>query len=109
MNIIEVQTEILTKLSQIIHDESDSLYQEASCQFTYMPDYDVVKLYFEFRKNNQSVNRGISSENTERACDLAEELRDIMKSHTGGEWTSFTLTLDAVGQAKSKFQYPEKT
>jgi hypothetical protein len=30
-----------------------------------------------------------------------------MKAHTGGEWTSFTLTLDANGKAHTKFHYPD--
>ena len=39
--------------------------------------------------------------------ELIPKLHSMMKSHTGGEWTSFTLTLNKDGKAHTKFHYPE--
>jgi len=101
------QAEILNELSQILHDEADKGYSNTFCEYTFMPEYDTIKSRFNFHKDGERINRALSTGLPSRNRDLVQELRTLMKEHTGGEWTSFTLTLDADGQANTKFVYPE--
>lgn len=107
MNSIERQTEILSQLSQILHDDADEGYNFAIGEFDYLPEYETISNYFLFEKDSVKVNRPFSDDAVTKNLDLCEELRALMKEHTGGEWKSFTLTIDADGKAKAKFHYPE--
>jgi hypothetical protein len=107
MNPFDRQTEILNELAQNLHSDADCDYETALYEFTYIPDYKTIENYFEFHRNSQKINRGSSDQFSWNNYLLAKELREIMKAHTGGEWNSFTLTLDADGKAHTKFHYPE--
>ncbi len=107
MIALERQKEILQKLSQLIHSDAAMGYSRASCEYVYEEDYDTIDMKFDFWKDNKHINRGLTVGVPSQMLPLATELRALMKEHTGGEWTSFTLTLDADGQAKTKFVYPE--
>ena len=107
MYSIERQTEILNQLAQVIHDDADEGYNFALGEFEYLPDYKTISNYFLFKKDSVEINRPFSDAAVTKNLDLCEELRSLMKEHTGGEWMSFTLTLDADGEAKAKFHYPE--
>ena len=104
---IERQTEILNQLAQVLHDDADEGYSFAIGEFEYLPEYETISNYFLFEKDNVKVNRPFSDGAVTKNLDLCEELRALMKTHTGGEWTSFTLTLDKDGKAHTKFHYPE--
>ena len=109
MNYIEQQTEILEKIAQILHEEGEYDYENVKCEFESFgsgsEETAIVTLFIS--KNGDTLNMGLSDVNLFTAVDLAVNLRRSMKAHTGGEWSSFILTLDANGQAKSKFHYPE--
>lgn len=107
MNPFDRQTEILNALAQNLHSDADCNYETATYEFTYSPEYKTIKSYFEFYRNNEKINRGESDEFSWNNYLLAKELREAMKAHTGGEWISFTLTLDKEGKAHTKFHYPE--
>jgi len=106
---IQKQTAILEKISQIMHEEAERDYEKASCDFESFGegDEETAITTFSYTANGQAINTGLSDKNIFEAVDSAVKLRTLMKAHTGGEWTSFTLTLDADGQAKTKFVYPE--
>lgn len=107
MNKFDRQTEILNQLAQNLHSDAEYNYSVAKYEFTYLQEYKTIENYFEFYNNGQKINRGSSDEFSWNNYILAKELREIMKAHTGGEWTSFTLTLDAEGKAHTKFHYSE--
>ena len=108
MNKIIQQQALLDEIAQILHNEADDGYEKVSCKFEWIPDYATINLSFHFMISEESIRRHISTANDIRVFDLAEELRAVMKSHTGGEWTSFTLTLDKNGKAHTKFEYPNR-
>ena len=105
MDILSKQTEILESLCQNLHNDADTNYEYASYTFTYLPDFDTLESYFEFQRDGEKFNT--ATKNASENYFLAKELRQLMKAHTGGEWTSFTLTLDANGKAHTKFHYPD--
>lgn len=107
MNTLQRQQEILNELSNLIHNETDQGYQSATCEYTFHVNFNTTSSKFSFIINGNTVKKALSDETTMRNRDIAEELRTLMKEHTGGEWTSFTLTLDANGKATTKFVYPE--
>jgi hypothetical protein len=39
---------------------------------------------------------------------LVFSLHEEIKNYTGGEWTTFTLTIGKDGKAKASFEYPEE-
>ncbi len=105
MSLLEKQTLILGELCQILHEEADEGYDFAECE--YIAEYETISSQFNFMKNGEIIRRHMSLGIPGKNRDLCEELRSLMKEHTGGEWTSFTLTLDADGNATTKFVYPE--
>lgn len=107
MNQFEIQTDILNKLCQIIHDEANFEYDFAICEYEYFPEYDTISTSFKTIKDGNEKYIEMSVGAPSRNAELAFELRYLMKAHTGGEWTSFTLTLDKDGKAHTKFHYPE--
>lgn len=107
INILERKMEILQDLSHLIHNETDEGYDKAICEYVYEKDYDTIDMKFDFWRYDKHINRGFTSGIPSKMMFLAMELRSLMKEHTGGEWTSFTLTLDKDGNATTKFVYPE--
>jgi Protein of unknown function, DUF600 len=107
VNPFERQTEILNHLVQIMHDESDKNYEKSTCYFELNIIEGWSETRFSFTQRGLEISRPISEEFTWEIHSLLEELHAAMKAHTGGEWKSFTLTLDKGGKAHTKFYYPE--
>jgi Protein of unknown function, DUF600 len=107
MNPFERQTEILNYLVQIMHDEADGDYEKLTCRFEINLEEEWSETKFVFQRNGLEVSKGISEKYTWDIHNALEELHIAMREHTGGEWTSFTLTLDKDGKAHTKFHYPE--
>jgi hypothetical protein len=110
-NLIE-QTEILNEIVNIMMLGAPTNCEEIKCVFEYRYEiednsYGVGK-QFEYLQGNERKYIILSDPNY-RITDLVAKLHSMMKAHTGGEWTSFTLTLDADGKAHTKFHYPEAT
>jgi len=105
MTSMQRQAELLGELSQILHNEADAGYDVVFCE--YVAQYGSISSRFYFEKDQNRVEKFISDDATLGNRDIALELRTLMKEHTGGEWSSFTLTLDADGKATTKFEYPE--
>lgn len=107
MNSLLRQQEILNELANILYNSFDGNYETLKCDYEFLKDYNTISTSLSFEKNDTESSfeapHGVASKN----LDLTEELRLLMKEHTGGEWTSFTLTLDADGKATTKFTYPE--
>jgi len=105
MNELENHAEIITKMSQLMLDQVNGRYEYIACEFEYLERYGIVSSTFsvmlEWQQSYPDTATGFATEN----LDLCMKLRGLMKGHTGGEWTSFTLSLDAIGKAKTKFKY----
>lgn len=99
------KSNILGKLANILFNSIDQKYEKLHCKYEYI--FGTISTSISYEKNSDVISIeapcGVASEN----LDLCLELRELMKSHTGGEWNSFTLTLDADGKAHTKFHYPD--
>jgi hypothetical protein len=103
------QSLITDKLAQILHEEGQYIYDVVECQFESFGQgvEETVIITLFVTKNGDRLNLAISDANIFEASELSVSLRKSMVAHTGGEWTSFTLTLDSTGKAHAKFHYPE--
>lgn len=107
MKIIDQQNRVLNDLVNIIYNQTDEGYETALCKYTFLEKFKSTSINFSFYVHGEQVKKAMTAEATIKSSDLVEELRALMKEHTGGEWRSFTLTLDADGKATTKFTYPE--
>ena len=109
VNLIE-QTEILNEIANIMILGAPENCEEIKCVFEYRYGYDDgsygVGKQFEYLQNNER-DYVILFDPKYRITELVPKLHALMKAQTGGEWTSFTLTLDKDGKAHTKFHYPE--
>ncbi len=103
---IQRQTEILNALTQSMHDSATTDYVELIAKYKYK-SYEEG---FSVRANlslifNDHLESILYKEYNTDISLLIEELHNLMQTHTGGNWTSFTLTLTAEGRATTKFNY----
>jgi hypothetical protein len=109
VNKLEEQTNVLEKIAQIVHLNAVDGYDKACCIFDISFSQDgssSVGEAFSFQKNGTRFSEFLRYTDKEIPS-LVRALHTMMKAHTGGEWTSFTLTLDQDGKAHTKFHYPE--
>lgn len=101
------QSGILEKLANLLYNSCTAKYDFISLECNYMPNYNTFGVTLSIRLLGQEnyiiPPDGMASD----SIDLAEELHTLMKAHTGGEWSSLTLTLDTEGKAHTKFYYPD--
>ncbi|GJI97213.1 hypothetical protein RugamoR57_39310 [Duganella caerulea] len=103
---IEKQTKILNRLVQIMHDSARGPYDGMSCEFKY-ESYEngwSVDSKYEFLREGKSVSELLDDPEDE-ASNFVHELHELMKVHTGGDWKSFVLNVDATGKANIQFSY----
>lgn len=101
---IEKQLEVLNGITQIMHDSSHGKYEEMRCEFdheVYEGGWSVGSKY-SFVRNGLAVSE-LLDDPADRASDLVHQLHELMKSHPGGDWKSFTLAVDPSGKAKTNF------
>lgn len=109
MSLLIEQTDILEKMSQIIYSNVDIAYDLIilKIELDTVEGWSDIECNFKYGDTVNETNLDASS--SWRLHQSAEELHKLMKAHTGGEWRSFTLTLDADGKAHTKFHYPKAT
>ncbi|MGW8280517.1 hypothetical protein ACWGK7_13585 [Sphingomonas aurantiaca] len=105
MNEMEKQADMITKLDQLMVDQIKNLLESIVSEYQYLELYSTVSsslsvILHETQKYSDTV-AGFVTDNVE----LCMELRESMRFHTGGEWSSFTLSLSANGKAKTEFYY----
>jgi hypothetical protein len=106
------QTDILNEIVNIMIESAPLNCEKIKCEFEYRyGDGDGDGSYgvgtqFEYLFGSER-NFVLLSDPEYKTTGLVGRLHSMMKAHTGGEWTSFTLTLDADGKAHTKFHYPE--
>jgi hypothetical protein len=101
------QTKLLEDLANLLYNSYDGEYETISCECNSMPDFQTFGITLSIRSSG--VDRYVMPPEgmASKSIDSIEKLHDLMKAHTGREWTSFTLTLDANGKAHTKFHYPD--
>jgi hypothetical protein len=103
---IEQQVEVLNALTQIMHDSACGQYEEMCCEFEYEV-YDggwSVGSKYSFVRNGLFVSEFLDDPE-DRASGFVHKLHELMKSHTGGDWKKFVLSIDVSGKANTKFIY----
>lgn len=103
---INKQFEILNTITQIMYDSTDVIYDELIGEFEYSKSdegFSVGCTIF-YKKMDQKIGIQLIDKSN-NIFFLLEELHNLMQAHTGGNWTSFTLTLTAEGKATTKFNY----
>lgn len=103
---IEQQVAVLNQITQIMHNSADGEYEEMRCEFeheVYTGGWSVGSK-FSFARNGLSVSE-LLDDPRDIISELIHQLHELMKAHTGGDWKSFVLTVDAAGRAHTKFTY----
>ncbi|KRG69715.1 hypothetical protein ABB27_05450 [Stenotrophomonas terrae] len=103
---IQRQIELLNKIVGVMHASAGAGYSGMECEFdheTYEGGWSVGSNYCYIMGANRISGRLDDPEDT--LSDFVHELHELMKVHTGGDWTSFLLTVDAGGKAATKFYY----
>lgn len=112
MNTIERQTALIDKLYQLMHVSAEQGYEEMQCWFEYLKSehYDGTSIgsRFSYVMSGDTISAALAYPGIQILNSVIPELHKIMKTHTGGEWTEFTLTLGKDGKAKIKFKYPDQ-
>ena len=106
MNPIEKQVEIINNLAAVMQQSADADCETLVCRFEVEAEDEAVDQAFSFVKNGKTVSAFLDDPDwvvTDWVLDLYKE----MKSHTGGNWTAFTLTIGGDGKASTRFEYPE--
>ena len=104
------QINILNEISQLLHNEANCQYEGLNCIFEIEDaQEETMDTTFKYTLGGVSKNVGISDSAIWSLLDLVLELHALMKAHTGGSWTKFTLSLDKAGKATTKFEYPDKS
>jgi hypothetical protein len=102
------QAEILSQISQVMHDSAETNYEEMHCRFEYFVDQGDWSVDSEFSfVRNGDLYRSLLNEHSGEVYKLVHQLHQRMMAHTGGNWKSFELTVDATGRAHTEFAYEE--
>ena len=105
---IDQQVGVLNGITQIMHDSAQGKYEEMRCEF----EYEVyeggwsVGSKYSFSRNGLFISE-LLDDPEDKASGLVHQLHELMKAHTGGDWKSLVLTVDATGRAHTKFAYEE--
>ncbi len=105
MNAFEKQVDILARLAQLMLDQIDNPYDSITCEYEYMGRYGTVSSSLSVMLDGARTHPDTAPEFATDNLELCMKLRELMKGHTGGNWTSFTLSLDASGGARTRFDY----
>lgn len=103
---IDQQVNVLSQITQVMHDSTLADYEEMTCQFDYFLDGDDWSIDSEFSFISKGkLNRGLLKDSTGDVYRLVHTLHELMKAHTGGSWRKFVLSIDGSGRANTKFIY----
>lgn len=100
------QVQILTALTQLMHDSANGNYEEICCEFEYEV-YDggwSVGSQFSFVRGGLTFSTFLDDPE-DKASGYVNELHELMMSQTGGDWKRFVLVIDSNGRANTKFSY----
>lgn len=106
--MMQKQFEILNQLANIISGEANRDFDSVTYEGKINVDEGWLDSGFSFVRNGQRHSVALSESGEDMLFSLVFDLHREMKSHTGGEWTAFTLTIGEDGKANTKFEYPEE-
>lgn len=108
MSFLIEQTNLLNKLTGILSSSFSDKFDKLKAEYEYLERYKTISTSYSYIYNEKEIYFDAPQGAASKNLDFCEELRSLMKENTGGEWISFTLTLDAEGKAITKFNYPEE-
>ena len=110
-NPLQEQQEILEELYHIVMTGCSEKTSSAQCRFEYDYGYDdgseSVNASFSKVEDGIEFYEVLKGDPTLDIIVLIPRLHKLMKAHTGGEWTAFTLFIEEDGSVRTKFEYPE--
>jgi hypothetical protein len=107
-NPIEEQRQVIDQLYRIVKGSCPVDVQKARCTFRYERFKDGssrVEQEFYFTKNGKESSETLEPELRRPVMGLVKDLHAKMKSHTGGDWSEFTLFINQDGTVTSTFEY----
>lgn len=110
-NPIEEQRQVIDQLYRIVKGSCPIDFQHAKCRFVYEKFEDgssSVEQEFHFTKDNREISEVLDRELRRSVMGLVKDLNFKMKSHTGGDWSAFTLFIKEDGTVTTKFEYPKE-
>ena len=104
MNTLAAQTDILSRLANIVHQSAGTGYELAIGEFSVLDASTRSTFYTVHNGERKYLER---KDPKLDSLYKVLELHALMKSHTGGVWESLTLTIDKDGKVTTKFHYPD--
>lgn len=103
---MQKQVELLGMIVEVMDASSPSGYSSMECEFdheVYEGGWSVGSKFSYVIAGKQVSESLVDPEGS--LSDLVHELHKQMKTQTGGDWSSFLLSIDAEGKATTKFVY----
>ncbi|MEM8776431.1 MAG: hypothetical protein AAGF53_15455 [Pseudomonadota bacterium] len=110
MSPIEEQRKVIDQLYQIVKGSCPPSADAASCRFDFERFEDgstSVGQKFNFFEGEKKVSAALDRQLRSPIMPLVKELHALMKSHTGGDWTAFTIIIQRDGSVTTEFEYPD--
>lgn len=111
-NPIEEQRLLIDQLYRIVRGSCPANINSAKCRF----DYDhghadgstSIGTAFSFIKNDEEYYPALDRNLRHPVKEIVPQLHSRMKTHTGGDWSAFTLFINEDGTVTTKFEYPDQ-
>lgn len=111
MNPIEEQREIIDSLYELVYQSAPDAFFKAGCRFRYLKECDgsaaVDEQFWYFTNDSKKVSALLIDDASKDPMTLVPMLHAKTKTHTGGDWNAFTLTIEEDGRVTVKFEYPD--
>lgn len=110
MNPIEIQKSLIDRLYWLVRESAPENAEDVCCRFDYSRSRDgsiSVNERFSYVLEGQRVSAllNLLDEKENRPITIVPQLHHLMKEHTGGNWTAFTLEITEDGNVNTKFEY----
>jgi len=110
MTPVEEQKNIIEKLHWLVKISLEMPYDSACLWLDYQQFDDgssSIGGRLSYTWEGEKKYAVVRSPEDEILDDVIPHLHALMKAHTGGSWTFFTLTIDKDGKVTTKFNYPD--
>ncbi|HEL4807184.1 TPA: hypothetical protein UN084_002729 [Stenotrophomonas maltophilia] len=108
MNYLERQVEIIGLLFRAMDGSAEEGYSSAACRFRYLPEDDGslgVDSSFRYSIEGVSVSALLNDMGDKSCVELVCDLHDVMRMHTGGNWTEFDIVVNSDKTVTAQFFY----
>lgn len=111
-NPIEEQRQIIDQLYWIVKGSCPPDATSASCRFDYEHGHAdgsaSVGSALSYLYNGDFHYPALDRVLRRPVMGIVQELHALMKAHTGGDWTAFTLLINEDGSVTTNFEYPDQ-